>query len=415
MKKTISFVFILFVITNVIHAQTPSPYIELCGKYQFNEDIYLPVYKAIRLGSTDEYTGSRIKFSVDPTHGGVFDYFPKLAIRAGKASGDGFTYVMTLKENGNVGVGIDPTEKLDVNGTVKGTKLRSQNSTGYAEMNAVAGYFNFSTDRPYFYFNKPVRVTGGNIGSNSGNLNLQTAGSTKMTILSANGNVGIGTSAPTYKLHMNGDAKVNNNLRVAGHQYIPNSRSLIFGHETDKKKQLSLRFVEGTPTGDSYLQYGGNLYIYSGAVSNYVGRIGEDGNFYIGWKEEIETKRNLTVSGTVKASKLETKVDVWSDFVFSDNYDLPSIGEVKSHIKEHKHLPGIPSEKEVLENGIDVADMQAKLLQKIEELTLYTIQQQEIIDNHQETISEQKNIILEQQKMFDSIHQEISQLKDQLK
>ncbi|MCC8145666.1 MAG: hypothetical protein LIO93_04335 [Bacteroidales bacterium] len=98
------------------------------------------------------------------------------------------------------------------------------------------------------------------------------------------------------------------------------------------------------------------------------------------------SRRNLIVNGTVKAMKLEAKVSVWSDFVFSDNYDLPSIGEVKSHIKEHKHLPGIPSEKEVLENGIDVADMQAKLLQKIEELTLYTIQQQEMIEKLNEKI-----------------------------
>lgn len=208
-----------------------------------------------------------------PNYAYMDNYTGPLLFRIGSTA-----TTMTLKENGSVGIGVDPTEKLDVNGTVKGTKLRSQNSTGYAEMNAVAGYFNFSTDRPYFYFNKPVRITGGNIGSNSGDLNLQTAGSTKVTVLSTNGNMGIGTTAPAYKLHVNGDAKVNNNLRVAGDQYLPNNKSLILGHETDKKQQLRLRF-----DGSSYINYGGSLYFYSNELNTYTAMIHENGDFYIGW------------------------------------------------------------------------------------------------------------------------------------
>ena len=65
----------------------------------------------------------------------------------------------------------------------------------------------------------------------------------------------------------------------------------------------------------------------------------------------------------------------WSDFVFDKNYDLPKLSDVEKHINDKQHLPGIPSEKEVLENGISVGEMQAKLLQKIEELTLYVIEQ----------------------------------------
>ncbi|MCC8145265.1 MAG: hypothetical protein LIO93_02240 [Bacteroidales bacterium] len=94
---------------------------------------------------------------------------------------------------------------------------------------------------------------------------------------------------------------------------------------------------------------------------------------------------------------------------------MPSLSDVKTHIQEHKHLPDIPSESEVLENGIDLANMQAKLLQKIEELTLYTIQQQELIDEQKKSLSEQQKTIMEQQKMFHSIQEEIKQLKTQLK
>lgn len=70
----------------------------------------------------------------------------------------------------------------------------------------------------------------------------------------------------------------------------------------------------------------------------------------------------------------------WSDFVFADDYELRSINDVEEYIKKNKHLPEIPSTEEVHANGLDLAQMDAKLLQKIEELTLYIIQQQKEIE-----------------------------------
>ena len=66
--------------------------------------------------------------------------------------------------------------------------------------------------------------------------------------------------------------------------------------------------------------------------------------------------------------------------MFDQDYALKSLGEVKSFIQENNHLPDVPSEKEVTESGIDLAKMDAILLQKIEELTLYTIKQQSEIE-----------------------------------
>ena len=63
----------------------------------------------------------------------------------------------------------------------------------------------------------------------------------------------------------------------------------------------------------------------------------------------------------------------WADFVFDDNYKLPSLEEVESYIKVNRHLPGIPPEKKIREKGMDVSDMLARQMQKIEELTLYLI------------------------------------------
>ena len=70
----------------------------------------------------------------------------------------------------------------------------------------------------------------------------------------------------------------------------------------------------------------------------------------------------------------------WSDFVFDKDYSLMSLSKVEDYIRTNKHLPEIPSAGEVAKDGIDVASMDAKLLQKIEELTLYVIQQQKEID-----------------------------------
>lgn len=70
----------------------------------------------------------------------------------------------------------------------------------------------------------------------------------------------------------------------------------------------------------------------------------------------------------------------WSDFVFADDYHLMPLKKLEQFIEAENHLPEIPSAEEVVKEGIDVAQMQAKLLQKIEELTLYVIQQQKEID-----------------------------------
>ncbi len=75
----------------------------------------------------------------------------------------------------------------------------------------------------------------------------------------------------------------------------------------------------------------------------------------------------------------------WSDFVFAKNYKLPSLIQVEQYIAKNHHLSGIPSAKEVVKDGVDLGQMDAKLLMKVEELTLYTIDQnKEIIDQNKE-------------------------------
>jgi len=87
----------------------------------------------------------------------------------------------------------------------------------------------------------------------------------------------------------------------------------------------------------------------------------------------------LAVDGTIGAREVRITTDAWADFVFEDNYDLMTLKELDDFIRKNKHLPEIPTTEEVEENGISVGEMNAKLLQKIEELTIYTIKQQEVI------------------------------------
>lgn len=103
------------------------------------------------------------------------------------------------------------------------------------------------------------------------------------------------------------------------------------------------------------------------------------GNVAIG-TSNFETNYKLKVNGTIKAKEINVTVENFPDYVFEDNYSLKTIEQVESYIRENKHLPEIPSAQEIEENGLSIGEMQAKLLQKIEELTLHLIDQNKKID-----------------------------------
>lgn len=101
----------------------------------------------------------------------------------------------------------------------------------------------------------------------------------------------------------------------------------------------------------------------------------------------------LAVEGTIGARKLKVTQTTWADDVFKPAYKLKSLKEVEHFILKNKHLPGVPSEKQVMGNDIDVADTQALLLKKIEELTLYVIELKKENVIQSEAILKMSNII----------------------
>lgn len=120
----------------------------------------------------------------------------------------------------------------------------------------------------------------------------------------------------------------------------------------------------------------------------------------------------LYVAQGILAEKVKIAVHTdyvnWSDYVFADNYQLPSLNEVDNFIRANKHLPDVPSATDVKNDGIDVAQMDATLLKKIEELTLYMIQQQKQLEEQQVN---NKNQAAE----IEQLKQQLSELKSSIK
>ena len=205
---------------------------------------------------------------------------------------------------------------------------------------------------------------------------LYTNGNTfsPMLTVGMNGRVGIGVLDPITKLDVGGDITFSKQISVKSYDK--------FNYIGKDIPTYGLKY-DTDPNNTSESKNSFSLFVSSwSGIKFFTAQqsrldILYNGNVGIG---VANPQNKLDVNGTIHARQIKVDLTGWSDFVFSKNYQLPTLKDVKSHIDEKKHLPGIPSEAEVKENGIDVGEMQAKLLQKIEELTLYVIQQQETID-----------------------------------
>lgn len=131
--------------------------------------------------------------------------------------------------------------------------------------------------------------------------------------------------------------------------------------------------------------------------------IGYSGTVYIGANPTTtvpisETNYKLVVAGTIGTQKVKVTQQGWADYVFAKDYKLQPLTEIERFIKTNKHLPEIPSEKEVKENGVDIGETQMLLLKKIEELTLHLIEQEKQNKIQNAQIKEQHKEILKLKK-----------------
>jgi hypothetical protein len=161
-------------------------------------------------------------------------------------------------------------------------------------------------------------------------------------------------------------------IRMLGNQ------NMIFAMPNDNATDPNSDVTNYNSSGISSIRFGDlvnrqSLVIYNtGKVTMGTVKYDNDSNYRLYVKDGIKSERVKVEIGSDNG---------WADFVFHENYKLITLKEVENYIKINKHLPEIPTTKEVLENGIELGEMNAKLLQKIEELTLYTINQQKEIEN----------------------------------
>ncbi len=219
------------------------------------------------------------------------------------------------------------------------------------------------------------------------------------------GKIAIGTMTPAYsfELRENRDGMVRAAIRNDSSGASAQASLMLLSNSTagfdiiswgsgasgdfaafPKANSVFLRTHSGSPADRMVIGTGSNAPIHFITGDSHQVTIAGDGNVGIGTSNPAN---KLEVNGRVRAEEIIVETG-WADFVFDDAYELPSLQEVKAHIAQEGHLPGIPSEAEVLEEGVSLGETQRLLLQKIEELTLYLIEQDSVIKEQQSQITQ---------------------------
>jgi hypothetical protein len=355
------------------------------GRFEFNKRVVVDgnvtmdnsnIYNDIIFYSGDDHlinfgTGtSQIRFGTDDP--GINSFEIKSVMSSAPS--------LYINNTGKIAINHNnPTEELDVNGTIKTTELKVTGGTtgsGYVLADPNGSGTAVWTDI-------------GSIGG--GNDPIWTENGSN--VYREEGNVGIGTSSPQAKLHLD---------------FGTDKPGLRFANDgTVGSNVADFRVITGVTDGLGLLEmyntnWGTNYNWTCGASASNGGKVEgmrltivpyKNGEGYynstklhlngrMGINSPVQAGHTLSVNGVIGCKKVVvTLLDGdWPDFVFSDEYELPELSDIETYVKENKHLPGVPTAAEVKENGQDLGEMNAILLQKIEELTLLMIEQQKEID-----------------------------------
>ncbi len=275
----------------------------------------------------------------------------------------------TFPSTGDVGIGTtDPKAKLHVNGLILFKDSRDDARYG-------VGRFDYSTYAVTGLFGNRIYPSAAvALGFYEGNTPHPAL------VARPSGNIGIGTSSPSSKFEVEGQADGNR---------------LLYINETDGSPvgQVAkiFRYNNIAGGGDhtnalfTLSDHSTNVPLH---VENHTGSplftVFGSGKVGIG---TTSPSHPLSVNGTIQAKEVIVETG-WADFVFEDTYRLRSLEEVEDHIEEHGHLPDVPSATVVESEGLSVGEAQRIMMQKIEELTLYVIEQDKKIEEQRLRILE---------------------------
>lgn len=326
--------------------------------------------------SPNIYDAAKIDMSVDAQNWSGGSFPSRLSFwTTPSISGGVLTERMRINNAGDIGIGeVTPLDKLQItqnSATKPGLYIRNtggsagfqlQGSTGNT-WKVIAGNSAFAT---YDVTNSAYRLWINNL----------------------DGKIGIGTTSPKELLSLEGGTDSEPlNFAIGGAQVI--ARNCYFGadqlwHYSKPGTAFALHFGGGVETSGSQLvfmtaNYGSSansLITWTNAMT-----LSSAGNLIIGNQANPSTTGYLlNVWGRVRANEIVVNT-TGADFVFQENYKLRNLTEVETFIKENKHLPEIPNAEEMQKEGMSLSEMNTKLLQKVEELTLYIIDQEKRIKN----------------------------------
>jgi hypothetical protein len=324
--------------------------------------------------------------------------------------------------SGNVGIGTSsPSAKLNVYSAGAATQMILGNpSTGSGGYTALLS--GTSADSNGFGYLQTIQSSGSSLGS--------------LVLNKDGGNVGIGMSSPLYKLDVNGNSRIGMSLDIGGprnansdpgglsiYDYTqgPGSNFQLAQSAWGQSHAILFNSYKASPQLNGDFSVNGNIKYSNdagpygsgaamihflgngGRMDFYVSPVSSGQNTAINWSPILSLVRNgnvgigsmspdakLTVKGQVHAQEVKVDLNVpGPDYVFEKDYALPSLDQIKNYIEENKHLPEVPSAKEMEKNGVQLGEMNMLLLKKIEELTLYVIELEKKVNNLENKVTKQ--------------------------
>jgi len=313
----------------------------------------------------------------------------------------------TFPASGAVGIGTtSPTQPFEVVSATGGSFSPTAKSTAVFFQDLTNGR---GVDLGYDASGQ-IGIIGANAQSASNPSSLafwtvNSSGWAENMRLTSSGYLGIGVVAPLNPLQVNG-----------------NIAALAASSSTNTyfEFQRASDGYTGARVGNFYEQngYKGSLVFETnnggGATTlSEAMRITSGGNVLIGQTTQSNASYILDVKGSVRANTITVNV-TGADFVFAPSYKLLTLPELNNFIQKNQHLPEIASAKDMQTNGLDVGDNQIKLLQKVEELTLYLIEKDKQVKSQQQQLDNQQQVNTQQENRLDTLEKEIEVMKQQM-